>query len=270
MESGYIPWLNTRFRDYVERFSSSDAVVQENIDLKAEHTYKVREEILDIGRSLGLAEEDLWLAEAIALLHDIGRFEQYSRYRTFADHKSEDHGALGVRVIQGEGLVDGLEVEEADIILRTVGAHNRADLPVEANGRCVFFLKLLRDADKVDILRVVTEYYQNSENRRKRSLELGLSDDDRVSDNVYDALMNGRVARMKDLETLNDFKLLQIGWVYDLNFPRTFQLVRERDYLPKIRGALPRDSVQIDRIYDRAFQHLAGGEESFKAYEHIS
>jgi hypothetical protein len=259
MESGYLSWLNARFRDYIERFSSSDAVVQENLDLKAEHTYKVREEILDIGRSLGLGDEDLRVAEVIALLHDIGRFEQYSCYRTFADHKSEDHGALGVRVIQGEGLVDGLDVEEADIILWTVGAHNRADLPEDADGRCVFFLKLLRDADKVDILRVVTEYYQNPGIGRKRSLELGLSDDNRVSDNVYDALMSGRVARMKDLETLNDFKLLQIGWVYDLNFPRAFQLVLERDYLPKIRRALPADSARVDEVYERAFAYLFRG-----------
>jgi putative nucleotidyltransferase with HDIG domain len=263
MEPGYISWLNARLEAYIEKFSSSDVIVQENIDLKAEHTYKVREEILDIGRSLGLGDEDLRLAEAVALLHDIGRFEQYSRYRTFADHKSEDHGALGVKVIQGEGLVEGLEVEEAAVIIRTVGAHNRAELPDETTGRGLFFLKLLRDADKVDILRVVTEYYQNAENGRKRSIELGLSDDNRVSDNVYEALINGRVARMKDLETLNDFKLLQIGWVYDLNFPRTFQLVRERKYLRKIRAALPRGSVQIDNIYDRAFRHLSRGEERF-------
>jgi putative nucleotidyltransferase with HDIG domain len=263
MKPRYLSWLNDRFEDYNKRFSSFDAVVKENIDLKLEHTRRVREEILDIGRSLGLAVEDLQLADAIALLHDIGRFEQYSRYRTFVDHKSEDHGNLGVKVIREEGLVDGLELEDAAVILCTVGFHNRAELPEEATGRSLFFLKLLRDADKVDILRVLTEYYQKAETGRNRSIELGLSLDDRVSDNVYDALMNGRVARTKDLKTLNDFKLLQIGWVYDLNFPRTFQLFGERGYLPRIRDALPRDSAWIDEVYERAFAYLNRGKEGF-------
>jgi hypothetical protein len=259
MEASYLLWLDARFEEYIGKFASNDVVMQENIDLKVDHTRRVREEILDIGRSLGLAAEDLRFAEAVALLHDIGRFEQYKRYRTFADHESEDHGALGVAVIREEGLVDGLDVGDAEVVLRAVGFHNRAELPDEATGRSLFFLKLLRDADKVDILRVVTDYYQTAGNARKRSLELGLRDDNRVSDNVYDALMNGRVARMKDLGTLNDFKLLQIGWVYDLNFPRAFQLVLERDYLPKIRRALPADSARVDEVYERAFAYLFRG-----------
>ncbi|MBL7226115.1 MAG: HD domain-containing protein [Desulfobacteraceae bacterium] len=45
------------------------------MDLKADHTSRVCEAIVNIGRSLDLSREDLCLAEAAALLHDIGRFE---------------------------------------------------------------------------------------------------------------------------------------------------------------------------------------------------
>jgi putative nucleotidyltransferase with HDIG domain len=263
MEPGYLSWLSSWFEDYVARFSSNEAAVQENVNLKIEHTRMVRKEILDIGRSLELPNGDLRLAEAAALLHDIGRFEQYSRYRTFADHRSEDHGVLGVKVIEKENILEMLTAEDADIILRAVGCHNRAQLPEGESSRCLLFLKLLRDADKVDILRVVTEYYRSSENGRKRSIELDLSDENRVSDNIYEALMKGRTACMADLETLNDFKLLQIGWVYDLNYPRTFQLVSERQYLRKIRDSLPEDSARVDEVYGRAFLHLTRGRGSF-------
>ncbi len=251
-----LPRLKAWFEDYVGQFSSDDPMVQENMDLKAEHTRKVCEAILDIGRSLDLSREDLCMAETSGLLHDIGRFEQYRRYRTFFDIKSEDHAALGVKVIQTHQVLDGLEPAMADIIVRLVGYHNRAALPVGEEARCLFLLKLLRDADKIDIWRVVTDYYQNGENKRNPAIELGLPDTDRVSDSVYKTLMDGNLVQTADLETLNDFKLLQIGWIYDVNFARTFQMARERAYLEMIRDALPRGSDRVEEIFARARGYL--------------
>lgn len=256
MGAGYITRLKDWFEDYVDSFSSDDPIVQENMDLKAEHTRGVCEAILDIGGSLGLSGEDLCIAEATALLHDIGRFNQFRRYRTFADHRSEDHAALGVKVIQAEGVLSGLAPGPAEIILLAVLYHNRASLPAGGPKRPLFFLKLLRDADKVDIWRVVTDYYRNAEDSRNRTIELDLPDDEGVSDSVYGALMNGRLVKTADLETLNDFKLLQIGWIYDINFHRTFQIIHEKGFLEKIHNFLTGDSVRVSEIYQRAREHL--------------
>jgi hypothetical protein len=255
--------LKLWFEDYVSRFTSNDPLVQENIELKAEHTLRVCEAIKDIGASLNLSGEEFCQAEITALLHDIGRFEQYRRYRTFADYQSEDHAGLGVQVIRTEGILQDFEQANADMIIRVVGHHNRANLPQEEEARCLFFLKLLRDADKVDIWHVVTEYYQNSDNNRNPALELDLPDEDRVSDSAYEALMKGNLVQMMDLKSLNDFKLLQLGWVYDLNFRRTFQIVRERRYLEKIRQALPQNLSRVEEVYDRVKayleRHASGG-----------
>ena len=257
MKAQYVlPELKAWFEDYVRQFSSDDPIVQENIDLKAGHTRRVCEAIVDIGGSLDLSKEDLCMAEVCALLHDIGRFEQYIQYRTFSDYRSEDHAVLGVKVIKANHVLNDLESAMADIILRVVGCHNRASLPVGEDDRCIFFLKLLRDADKVDIWQVVTDYYQNARNNRKQSIELDLPDIDHVSDPVYKALMNGEIAQMGELKTLNDFKLLQIGWIYDVNYPRTFQIVRERSYLEKIRDALPQKSIHVIEIFKRARAYL--------------
>jgi hypothetical protein len=103
---------------------------------------------------------------------------------------------------------------------------------------------------------VVTDYYRHAKERPSRTIELDLPDTDRVSDAVYETLMNGRLVRMADLKTLNDFKLLQIGWIYDLNFPRTFRIVRERKYLEAIRAALPKESSRVSEIYERARAYL--------------
>ena len=254
-----LPELKIRFQEYVQQFSSDDPVVQQNMDLKAEHTRRVCEAIKDIGSSLDLSKEDLCLAEAMGLLHDIGRFAQYSRYRTFSDDRSENHALLGVKVIEANRFLKDVEPAAADILLRVVGYHNRAALPAGEEERCLFFLKLLRDADKVDIWRVVTHYYQNTRNRRNRSMELDLPDTDRISSEVYESLAKGRPVRMADLRTLNDFKLLQIGWIYDVNFPRTFRIVQERKYLETIRDAISGQSTSIVEICGRALAFLEAG-----------
>jgi len=203
-----------------------------------------------------LSEEDLCLAEACGLLHDIGRFEQYSKYRTFADYKSENHAILGVKIIRDNGVLDCLEPAAANIVVCAVGCHNMASLPEGESERCLFFLKLLRDADKIDIWRVVTEHYRDAGDNRNRTVELDLPDIDGISAPVYKALMDGKLVQMADLRTLQDFKLLQIGWVYDLNFTRAFHIVQERKFLKAIRNTLPRDSLLVTNVYERACAHL--------------
>jgi len=245
--------LKDRFEDYTAGFDSSEPIVQQNMTLKVEHTRRVCEAILTIGGSLDLSRDDMSIAEMCALLHDIGRFEQYQQYRTFLDHKSIDHAALGADVVQRLHLLEGVEPETAEMIVRTVKHHNRAALPENETPRGLLFLKLLRDADKVDIWRVTTEYYHRGfDHQRNRSIELDLPDEPQISDAVYDALINQTLAKMPDLKTLSDFKALLMGWVYDLNFPMTFQMVLEKKVLESIRGALPASSLRVDEIYGLA------------------
>jgi hypothetical protein len=251
-----LPGLKSWFEDYTCKFSSDDPLFQENIDLKIGHTRRVCEAILDIGGSLNLSKEDLCMAEASALLHDIGRFEQYRKYSTFSDYRSEDHAVLGVKIIKDNRILDQLDPDKVGIILRIIGYHNRSSLPFGEEERCLFFLKLLRDADKVDIWRVVTDYYQNAGNKRNQTIELDLPDTERISDPVYNALIKGELAQMSDFKTLNDFKLLQIGWIFDVNFRRTFQIIRERGYLEKIRSALPKNSARVSEVYKLAVAYL--------------
>ena len=252
----FVPELRHWFNKYVEQFASPDPNIQAALDLKQEHTRRVCEAILDIGRYEGLRGEDFHMAEATALLHDIGRFEQYRKYKTFSDGRSENHALLGVKVIQANRILEDLDPEKAEIIIRAVKCHNRAALPVKENGRGLFFMKLLRDADKVDIWRVVTDYYRNAHRARNQTIELNLPDEPEISDSVCRSLMKGNIVQMTDLKTLNDFKLLQIGWIYDVNFRRTFQIVQEKGYLERIREALPENSIRINDVYERARRYL--------------
>lgn len=240
--------FKTWFADYLKSFQTGSPEYQQNIELKEAHTRRVCMEILEIGNSLGLNDEDLCLAEVMALFHDIGRFDQYARYGTFSDLKSEDHAMLGVTLLRKTGVLEVLDQSSAELILRAIGYHNKAFLPKEESEQCLFFARLLRDADKLDILRVVTDYYQRKTGDRNGAIELGLPDTPEISSEICEDLLAKRIVKTEYLKTLNDFKLLQMGWVFDVNFCRTFELIRERGYMEIIRNALPW-SEKISEIY---------------------
>ena len=69
------------------------------IELKIRHTFGVVNASEYIAKELKLSDEDIELAKLIALLHDIGRFEQIKRYDCFIDNKSIDHAILGNEIL---------------------------------------------------------------------------------------------------------------------------------------------------------------------------
>ncbi|MBN2398152.1 MAG: HD domain-containing protein [Deltaproteobacteria bacterium] len=246
--------LKDWFAGYVRTFKEGD-IDYRNIVLKEEHTKRVCEEIVGIGSRLGLRDNELRLAEIIALFHDVGRFEQYARYKTFADWQSENHAELGVTVLQRFGVLNQCEESTRDLIVRTIRYHNRAALPPEETEPCLFFAKLLRDADKLDIWRVVTDYYRRQDGMRNGTLELDLPDTPEFSDAVYQDVVNRKIVDINHVKTLNDFKLLQIGWVFDVNFGPTLRAVRSRRYLEMIRDALPK-SERMDALFAGVYEYL--------------
>ena len=100
----------------------------------------------------------------------------------------------------------------------------------------------------MDIWRVVTDYYQNASQDRNSAIELGLKNTPEIADQACEDLLAERIVRVSAIKTLNDFKLLQMGWVYDLNFLRTFELVQERGYLEMILLSLPQ-TEKVMRAY---------------------
>jgi len=249
--------LKAWFFNYVQTFKHGDKNFQENIALKEKHTMQVCKEILNIGEQLELNRHALRLAEIIALFHDVGRFEQYARYQTFVDRLSEDHAELGIKVLKRNDVLSEFDNTTNSLVFRTIKYHNRASLPQDETELCLFFTKLLRDADKLDIWRVVTDYYYRKDDKRNSAIELGLPDTPGISENVYQDLIHKRIVDVDHVKNLNDFKLLQIGWIFDINFEPTFHSIRSRRYLERIRDVLPEtDKIQeIFNVTQRHFNH---------------
>lgn len=239
--------FKTWFDRHVKSFYSDDPGIQAGIILKEGHTQRVCDNILHIGESLRLEKGDLHLAEAIALFHDVGRFRQYAEYATFNDRRSANHALMGVRELEQSGVLSGLPVEEQAVIMRAIECHNLCELPPDLSERQLLFTRLIRDADKLDILKIFTEYYLKRSLETNPALESGLPDTPGYSTLLVDNLLQGKGCHYKDMKNFNDRKLLMLSWVYDLNFPFTLsQIVKNR--LPKkIIDSLP-DTEDIQKV----------------------
>ncbi len=226
------------FSDYCRSFYSSDTEDQKNIALKKHHTFEVCRNIVQIAESLSLEHNQILLAEAVALFHDIGRFPQYAKYRTFRDSLSVNHGLLGAKTLTQKKILDGLPEHEQKIVIESVKFHNAFSVP-QKEEEIIFFIKLVRDADKLDIWRVFLEYYESPEELRASAVGLGLPDVPDYTGEVLSYIYSEKIVSLSRIKTLNDFKLLQLSWIFDVNFQPSFRLLNERNYIDRIVAKLP-------------------------------
>ena len=215
------------FAAYAANYNDRDPKVR----LKIDHTYRVAGLCRRIARSLDLPEEEVQLAWLCGLLHDVGRFEQLRWYGTFNDAQSIDHAACGAQVLFEEGHIrDYLDDPSEDELLhRAVELHSVSRLP-ELDGRTARFCNILRDADKIDILRV--------------NVEVPLEEIYTVSTReLYDASITPEVAQafyghhavLRALKrTPADNIVGHMSLVYELVFPESLRIVREQGWLDKL------------------------------------
>jgi len=228
------------FHSYSGRFTGYDEVIQQNIDVKRDHILHVSRIIKEIAISIGMNSEQIRLAACIGLFHDIGRFGQYTTYNTFSDANSENHSEIALRVLDENRFLKNLTDNEISIIKVSVINHNRPAIPAEAEGDALLFSKLIRDADKLDIFRILITYYNNPEwVGENETIRLGLPDKPEISVHVYEQVMNGKMVKLENLRTVSDFKVFQAAWVYDINFNYTLKQIIRNDYINRLLDTLP-------------------------------
>lgn len=256
MHSRQLQAFKDWFNGYVKNFYSDDPLIQEGIRFKEDHTFRVCGNIVRIGCSLDLQEADLNLAETIALFHDVGRFRQLEVYRTFNDRVSENHSLLGLRELEQAGVLAALAGEERAIVSEAIGCHNLCDLPQDLPDRSLLFARLIRDADKLDILEMFTRKYAERNREPNPDLWSGRPGAGGYSPVFIENLLQHRGCSYDDIKNSNDRKLLHLSWVYDINYPYTLAEIARNGYVEKIIDTLPSDE-QITKVRDHLTAYLA-------------
>jgi len=251
LEQAQLDKFRIWFDDYVTGFYGDDETVNANIKLKDDHSHRTCKEMLYLAGELGLDENQKLISETIALLHDVGRFEQFVKYRMYSDAKSVDHCLLGLEVLEKNRVLDEIDLQEKLLIQKAIEYHGRKELPPGLDGQCLLFSKLIRDADKLDAYYVVMKYYkQYQENPQNFKLGMELPDESGYSAPVINELLSGRCLDNRQVRKLNDLKLSLLGWVYDVNFISTLKRIKRCGYLEKILVFLPADE-DIERVREK-------------------
>lgn len=216
------------------------------IALKVDHTLRVAELCDRIAESLGMDVSDRDLAWLCGLLHDIGRFEQVRRWDTFSDARSCSHAALGIEVLFGEGEASSgedraaacddrgrlerfSELNAADRgLLRTaVATHSDFRLPEGLDARTRTFCDLLRDADKIDILKAAcTEPVEAI---------FGVPEEELLASPLTPAVeqtfYEHRTVLRADRRVPADFVLGFACFAFELAYPESRRIAAEQGYL---------------------------------------
>lgn len=219
------------FQAYTSQYNLDDVMIRH----KVEHTLRVAGNCERIAKSIRLDEELVTFAWFLGLLHDIGRFEQVRRYGTFIDSVSVDHAEFGADLLFQEGLIndfpaENLSKEWLTILETAIRLHNKLTLPEELDARTRRFCDLIRDADKIDIFRVVTELPFEQRIGSSR----GLIREGEASEAVMDCVRGHRCVPRDLRKTRFEGHISHCCMAFELVYPESRRIVQKQGFLSRM------------------------------------
>ena len=237
-----IDWFN----NYCNSFKDLSENQKLNFRIKKEHSVRVAEIALLLSDKLEWSNEEKQFAFIIGLLHDIGRFSQLVEFDTFHDEKSVDHAEYAVKFLKTANIFELINISNKDLVLNAIQNHNKFKIQDGLTGQELLHSKLLRDADKIDILKVLTEYYTQRKGTANHTLTWELQKGTTVSPAVAKEVLAGKMVSKKNVLSEMDVKIMQLSWVYHLNFRPTFEYLVKNRYLENVYNSLPKNDLVIE------------------------
>ncbi len=261
-EKPFVTIDRTRARTAFERFLEPYDMADPRIALKAAHTYRVASLCDQVARDSGFSDADADLAWLCGLLHDLGRFEQQRRWDTFADGDSANHAAIAVDMLFNHAArvcdpsfanvpctsEDALASDDAfmsharetgtiraflddpaadDLILAAVAFHSDFRIPDGLDARTRAFCHIVRDADKIDILRVACTDTVKA--------VMGVHEDELlasgVSPTMERAFFEHRTATRAERTTPVDNLINLSCYAFELAYPTSLEIMVGQGYL---------------------------------------
>ncbi len=214
--------IQRKFEEFVSNYRKNLYIV----NAKKDHIYNVANNCMEIAKSLNLSNEDIKVAYLIGILHDIGRFDQIEEENELKDNSKFDHGDHGYQLLKNGLLQKFINVRYYDdIILTAVRQHNKEKLNKSLTKREALFCKILRDADKIDILRRL--------NDKSYTYDYEFDKNDQISEEVKERFYEEKSIPFSLQKNKMDQVVTRLALVYDLNYEYSFERVKQKNYLDK-------------------------------------
>ena len=238
------------FGNYVNSFAS-DGKLPNISEVKRVHSYKVESFGRKLVTEMNWDNDPALLGTAASLLHDTGRFSQFRDYGTLYDAFSVDHGERGCEELMRFFPKELADEEGYNAITESVRWHNKKKLPEDLDDRYLPFCKLVRDADKIDVLCLVQDHIARGKieellPRHKINAPL--------SESVLKEVEENGLISYKNASSLADFLLMQITWLLDINYAASMKMLDELVVVEGIIEQLPlnRTALKVlEKLLDR-------------------
>lgn len=242
-----------------------DSFVKDNFNLndekifhKMNHTYQVVINAEYICNDMHLNTEDKDLAMIIALLHDIGRFDQAKQMKSFReDLTNYDHAMLGVKLLFESGEIRKfIKTDKYDTVIKKAIVNHSKYILDESNltEKEKLHCKIIRDADKLDSFRAKTvDDIFTMANIYEKDIE-----DSQITEKVYNDFMNEKTIISKDRKTGIDIWISYIAFVFGLEFNSSLKLVKQKDYINKLfdRFNYKKEKEKMELLRNKALNYI--------------
>lgn len=238
-------WFNNHARKHVDLAPEH---VLPLVKQKIGHTMRVLGHVRQIIEDSDIPPGIAQLAEISAILHDVARFPQLVNKATYDDRQGFNHAEEGARLLRETDLLSPLPKVEQEIVLTTVGLHNRGTLPDDLDPDTRLTLHILRDADKLDII-CSNLKYMSPDSAFGKALKVGLTwHDTEVSPEAVGHARAGELIPFEAITWSNDFILSICCWLYDLHFPYIYRQLAGgplQGFLDLLPDGAPFDAVKV-------------------------
>ena len=230
--------LQEMFKEYVDKYDMND----KNISLKYFHSLRVMKISEQIAEYEYLTEKEKNLAIIVGLLHDYARFEQWTKYKTFSDLTSIDHGDYAVKLLFENNEIKKFNLNEEyySAIYDAIKYHNKYEVPENIKEENKTICKLIRDADKLDILYLLGNGEINLQNSESE-----------ITPDVKEDFYNHQSINKKSVKSYNDKIILNLCMIYDLNFKSTYKYIKEENLLNNFY-----DKVPNKQLFKQYFEYM--------------
>ena len=225
--------INKVFWNFVHNYDTNEI----NIQKKFIHTFVVANNCYDIACKLGYDEEETEYCYIMGICHDLGRFEQWTKYHTYNDKISENHGEIGKRIILEKFTPEDFYLTEdkfnllAETILYHIKVYQGSDKTL------LKYLPIIHSADA----------YANLLNVSQGNNDLtGYGNG--YSETLLQKLYEGKQVFDEPINSRLDRLLKQVGNIYNLTYHHLKEETVNKGYLDAIYTSYHNQLVPEEQV----------------------
>ena len=159
---------------------------------------------------------------------------------------------MGVKVLfEDEKIKDFIpDTREYDqTIKNAIEYHNKFKVPDELSEKDKMFCKIIRDADKLDILEI---FVINGEDTILIGKNNGYEVTPNITKEFLDALFQGKQIDRKYQKYFLDWYLNTLTFLFDINYAKSFEIIKDKKYIDTtidlIEKIVPEDKEIFEKI----------------------